>query len=127
MYDDLVFRPAGYQPETWRDLPSGQPAEMMKLSGLLGQHSVNNKPMLKNKDGSVSTEETITIGVDGRFYNIPTIVNGVRVPPHAAELMFRAGQNKAVGEFNSLEEAVREAEKRSKMLGNSIPSGLLGR
>ena len=98
----------------------------MDLSGLLGQHPVTNRPMLNNEDGSVSTEETITIEVDGKFYNIPTIINGVRVPPHAAELMFKAGQNKPVGQFNSLEEAVREAQKRSKMLGNSIPSGLLG-
>ena len=93
------------------------------MSGLLGTLPANGKPILRNPDGSISTEETITIEVDGKFYNIPTIVNGVRVPEHAAELLFRAGQNKPVGEFKSLDEALKAAKERSNWLG----SGLLGR
>ncbi len=90
------------------------------MSGLLG---LTGKPMLRNPDGSISTEETITIEAGGRFYNIPTIVNGVRVEPKAAELLWRAGDNKAVGEFKSLDEAVKAAKERSNWLG----SGLLGK
>lgn len=94
--------------------------------GLLGQKSIHpqtGKPMLKNPDGSVSTEESITVEVDGRYYNIPTIYNGVRLPPQAAELLFKAGQNKPLGEYQTLEEAVAAAKARS----NSLGRGLLGR
>lgn len=94
------------------------------MSGLLGDyHPMNNRPMLKNADGSISTEETITIEVDGRYYNIPTIFNGVRVPQAAAELLFKAGDIKPVGEFDSLDSAVNAARDRSNRLGR----GLLGK
>src|SRR3989304_5496773 len=72
-----------------------------------------NRPRLKNKDGSFSTEETITIDQDGKFYNIPTIVNGQRISEDEAVRLFQAGINKAVGEFPTLEEAKRRAAARS--------------
>ncbi len=86
--------------------------------------------MLDNPDGSVSTERTITIEAGGRFYNIPTIVNGVQVTNDAAVMLWKAGDNKAVGEFDSLEKAVQAAKERSNMLGGAVQrqrSGLLGR
>jgi hypothetical protein len=95
------------------------------MSGLLGDRSVRfhpltGKPILHNADGSISTEETITIEYGGKFYNIPTIVNGVRVPPSSAELLWKAGDNKAVGEYSSLLEAVNAAKERSGRLGSGL-------
>jgi hypothetical protein len=76
-----------------------------------------NRPKLQNKDGSFSTEETITYESDGKFYNIPTIVNGVRVPPEAAVLLWRGGSNPHVGEYKTMKEASDYAKQRSGLLG----------
>jgi hypothetical protein len=83
--------------------------------GLLGIDMT--RPKLQNPDGSFSTEETITIENGGKFYNIPTIVNGVRVPEDAAVLLWRGGSNPHVGEYKSLKEAVDMAKQRSGLLG----------
>jgi len=96
------------------------------MSGLLGNFAIDlNRPKLKNPDGSFSTEETITIESGGKFYNIPTIVRGVRVNPDAAVLMWRGGDNPHVGEFGSMKEAVDSAKQRSGEIGRV--RGLLGR
>jgi hypothetical protein len=83
--------------------------------GLLGIDM--SRPKLNNADGSFSTEETITIEAGGKFYNIPTIVKGVRVPQDAAVLLWRAGDNPHVGEYRSLQEAVDMAKQRSGLIG----------
>lgn len=77
-----------------------------------------NRPIIQNKDGTISTEETITIEVDGKFFNIPTIVNGTRRSDDDATRLWREGVNKAVGVFDSQEDATTAAEQRSKFLRN---------
>lgn len=74
------------------------------------------RPIIKNKDNSFSTEKTITIGQDGKFLNIPTIINGREVSEQdAIEHANRTGEN--FGVFNSKEAAVADAEKRSFRIG----------
>jgi hypothetical protein len=88
----------------------------MEENRLLGAIDMN-RPKINNGDGTFSTERTITIEADGRFYNIPTIVKGVQVEPQAAIHMWRAGENPHVGQFNSLEQALSIAKERSGMIG----------
>lgn len=92
------------------------PRDYQARRGLLGAVDMT-RPKLQNADSSFSTEETITIEQDGRFYNIPTIVQGQRVPEDAAVLLWRGGSNPHVGEFNSLEQALDIARSRSEMIG----------
>ena len=80
-----------------------------------------HKPILRNSDNTFSTEETITVEADvgqgKRAYNIPTIVDGVRRSDDEATDLFYRGVNKHVGEFLSIEEAVADAEQRTKDIG----------
>jgi hypothetical protein len=75
-----------------------------------------SKPLLSNKDGSFSTERTITTQIDGDWYNIPTIVGGKDVGEKEAIKLFKSGDNESVGKFKTLKEAENAAKKRSKRI-----------
>lgn len=77
---------------------------------------------VENKDGSFSTERTITVGIDDKFYNIPTLVDGVEKTPDEAINLFKSGKIKAVGVANTQEEAEAIAKKRSDMIGKEQPN-----
>lgn len=83
-------------------------------------HPLTGKPIVQNSDGSVSTERTITVGIDDKFYNIPTIVNGKQVDNPTAVSMYKAGLNPAVGSFDTMGEAETAAKARSKHLGETL-------
>lgn len=76
-----------------------------------------SRPILKNADGSFSTERTITVEMDGKHLVIPTIVNGKQVSDDEAVKAYREGRNKAVGEFATAKEANDYAVSRSKQIG----------
>jgi hypothetical protein len=80
------------------------------------------RPAIANPDGSISTERTITIGADGRFFNIPTIVGGRQLSEDQAIKEWRGGRNKAVGEFATQAEAEQGAKARSDQIGQQRPS-----
>lgn len=85
-----------------------------------------NRKKVANNDGSFSTERTITIEDSGRFYVIPTLINGVQLPTDGAILMWRGGLNPHVGEFGDSKSADEYARKRSVEIGK-VRGGLLGR
>ena len=76
------------------------------------------RPTIDNPDGSFSTERTIGIEANGKFYNIPTIVNGQQLTEEQAIREFEAGRNAAVGVFNSQAEADAAARERSQAIGD---------
>lgn len=94
-------------------------------SNMIGE-TPEGRPIIRNPDGTVSTEETITEKIGDRWYNIPTIYSGQRVS--VDEAIGRITRNdfvdpdtgKSVPVFNSKEAAVSAAEKRTKELGAMI-------
>jgi hypothetical protein len=78
------------------------------------------KPVLRNPDGSVSTEKTITIEADGKHYLIPTIVYGKQLSADNAVKLWRSGKNQAVGVFGSADEAEQAARARSTSIGDAV-------
>ena len=107
--------------------PQGQApqAQLPAASGLQpGQQAPidPNKPAINNPDGSISTERTISVTVDGKVYNLPTIINGKQYAPDEAVELFRQGKNKPVGVFNSVQEATTAAQARSKEIGKQRDS-----
>lgn len=76
-----------------------------------------NRAKLNNADGSFSTERTITIGADGKYFVIPTIVGGKQLSEQEAINQWKQGKNKEVGRFGNEDQANRYAEQRSKQIG----------
>lgn len=81
------------------------------------------KPILHNKDGSISTENSITVQHpqlnQGRYTNIPSIVNGQQLdePGAISAALQDIASGKSYQGFDSLEEAVSAAKARSEQLG----------
>jgi len=67
--------------------------------------------------GTVSSERTITIEMDGMYYNIPTLVGGEQLTTDEAVRQFKEGKIPAVGVADTREAAVKGAQERSGMLG----------
>jgi hypothetical protein len=75
-----------------------------------GNIDLLNRPIVRNPDGSFSTEISKSFNFDGKEVLIPTIVNGKRVSDNEAiEHYKKTGEH--LGIFNSPEEANAMAEK----------------
>lgn len=75
-----------------------------------GNINLNNRPVINNPDGSISTVRSITIEVDGKYYLIPTAVGGKIVSDQDAIQHFKdTGEN--FGEFDSEAAADAYAQK----------------
>ena len=75
------------------------------------------RPLVPNPDGSVSSELTMTTqGRDGQWYNVPTMMNGMALPPDTVETLFQYGLAPHVGVFPSLESAESAAVRRSQTI-----------
>ena len=79
-----------------------------------------NRPQLQNADGTVSTERTFTTEIDGAWFNIPTVVNGIELPEEQALAEFRRGMNPAVGVYQNLRQAEQAAEARTDRIGQML-------
>lgn len=65
----------------------------------------------------MSHERTITIEADGKHYILPTVVNGQAMSADDAVKAWRAGNLKALGVFDSQEQADTAAKQRSESRG----------
>lgn len=79
-----------------------------------------SRPIVENPDGSFSTERSITVTTDGlnggKPTNIPTIWDGKELPhKEAINRAIQSGNTYAA--FNSIDEAVDAAKKRSSTIG----------
>lgn len=76
-----------------------------------------SRPQIKNADGTFSTEKTITVEMDQKFFLIPTIVDGIERGTEEAVRLFVEGLNNAVGVFKTASEAEAAAVQRSAFIG----------
>ena len=70
-------------------------------------------------------EESITIGMDGKFFNIPTVHKGKKIPNDRAVKLFREGKIRALSRpsgFGTEAAAIRAAVARSE----NFPPPVLG-
>jgi hypothetical protein len=63
-----------------------------------------DRPMLLGKSGDVHTELKMSFEADGRHIVIPSIVEGQILSPESAWAAFLAGDNPAVGVFETQDE-----------------------
>lgn len=96
-------------------VPVAKPSQIMPSTG---------RPMLHNADGSVSTEESITV-IDARLNNgmptnIPSIWGGKRTASDDEAVEFALQSGQTFPAFGSLDEAVAAAIARSEALGREL-------
>jgi hypothetical protein len=79
--------------------------------GILERGNINleNRPIVRNPDGSISTERSISINDRGQEVLIPTVVDGKVVSPEEAVNYYRA-TGEHLGKFKDVPSADRVAE-----------------
>ena len=77
------------------------------------------RPVLRESDGSIATERSMTEKVGDRWYNFPTIWDGQELPPEQAFELFRRALASGVvfPNFASRAEAEYAAKLRSQRIG----------
>jgi hypothetical protein len=82
------------------------------------------KKLFDNENKSPSTESVIGINDDSGYYNIPTVVNGVRLSDEDAVNNFYDNGMYHTGYFNTQEEADRSADYRERANIGLLSTGL---
>lgn len=86
--------------------------EDMKGQVKSGNIDVNNRPVVKNKDGSISTVRTISVGFDDGVYNIPTVsADGSRILSDEEAIAQFKKTGKHLGVFDNDADAEAAAQK----------------
>jgi hypothetical protein len=85
--------------------------------------------VIKNEDGSVSTERTETIKIGRKFYNVPTIYKGKPVSTDEAKKIIKSNSfvdpdtGRELRAFDDVDTAVESAKQRSATLDREILLG----
>ena len=75
-----------------------------------GNIDLNNRKVVRNRDGSISTERSFSVNIDGKETLLPTVINGKIVSEdEAIDYYFQTGLH--LGRFDTVEEAEDYAEK----------------
>lgn len=74
-----------------------------------GNIDLNNRKVVKNADGSISTERSFSVNIDGKETLLPRVINGKIVSEdEAIDHYYKTGEH--LGRFNTVEEAEAYAE-----------------
>ena len=91
--------------------PSASYNTSTDVEGYSGTIDLKNRPIVKNPDGSVSTERSMSFqDEDGKEVLIPTIVKGKELSKKEA-IAYYKNSGEHMGKFNSPEEADAMAKK----------------
>lgn len=75
-----------------------------------GNIDLNNRKVVRNRDGSISTERSFSTNIDGKEVLLPTVINGrVVSEDEAIDYYLQTGEN--LGKFDTVEEADKYAEQ----------------
>jgi hypothetical protein len=78
----------------------------------LGNIDLNNRPIIQNSDGSISTVRSISINEDGKEVLIPTVRQGLnRIMTNQEAIDYYHKTGEYLGKFNSTQEADKYSEQ----------------
>jgi len=77
-----------------------------------------NAKRIKNRDGSISTERTITVSTGAGYVNLPSVLNGKQLSDSdAIKRAFKSGNHSRP--YKTIKEAEMAARRRSGAIGRS--------
>jgi Arc/MetJ-type ribon-helix-helix transcriptional regulator len=89
-----------------------------KVGKPTGEMTKAGRPVYKTSEGESVSEKSVTIPIDGKWVNAPSIWNGRRINEDGVERLLREGFIKPTSVHNTRKEAEKAAEERSKGLMN---------
>ena len=87
-----------------------------KIGKPTGKVTKAGRPVYKTPEGKEVSEKSVTISMNGKWVNAPSIWNGKRIDEDGVERLLKEGAIKPTSVHDTLEEAVKAAEKRSSEL-----------
>jgi Arc/MetJ-type ribon-helix-helix transcriptional regulator len=87
-----------------------------KIGKPTGKVTKAGRPVYKTPEGEEVSEKSVTISMNGKWVNAPSIWNGKRIDEDGVEKLLKEGAIKPTSVHDTLEEAVKAAEKRSSEL-----------
>ena len=87
-----------------------------KIGKPTGKVTKAGRPVYKTPEGEEVSEKSVTISMNGKWVNAPSIWNGKRIDEDGVERLLKEGAIKPTSVHDTLEEAVKAAEKRSSEL-----------
>lgn len=81
-----------------------------------GQFSKAGRPMFRTPEGEDVSEKSITLPMDGKFVNIPSIHKGIKLSDDEVMDKLKKGRLKPTSTHDTLDEAVKAAKERSANL-----------
>lgn len=83
-----------------------------KPSGLIeaGNIDIHNRPIVRNKDGSISTVRSMSVNFDGKEFLIPTVSDDGRIMSESEAINYFIKTRKHLGAFDTSDNATKYAE-----------------